>query len=194
MSELNEVRSWSAVKLVGLLFVYFLTTGCATIVKGTTQGIPISSDPSGADIFVDGQLVGTTPADVEMKRKRDHLVVIEKKNYEPKSVAVVKNVGGAVWGNILAGGLIGWGVDATSGAQNNLTPKTIFVKLEQAEEGGSAATSRSNSSVGIEKLQELDQMKEKKQISDEEYTRARIALIKQYFPEMIPPAGEVDSG
>lgn len=184
----------SKCRLFALLFVLFLTTGCATIIKGTTQGIPISSDPAGADILIDGMLVGTTPADIEVKRKRDHLVVIEKKNYAPKSIAIVKNVGGAVWGNILAGGLIGWGVDAASGAQNNLTPKTIFVKLEALAEGGQATDSGPDSSVGIKKLNDLDQMRDDKQISDEEYTRARVALIKEYFPEMLPEPDEADSG
>ena len=68
-------------RLFGLIFVFLLSTGCATIIKGTTQAIPVSSDPAGADILVDGMLVGTTPSDVEFKRKRDHLVVIEKENY-----------------------------------------------------------------------------------------------------------------
>lgn len=180
-------------KLLALFLVFILTTGCATIIKGTTQGVPISSDPSGADIFVDGMLVGTTPTDVELKRKRDHLIVIEKKNYSPKSIAVVKNVGGAVWGNIIAGGLIGWGVDAASGAQNNLTPKTIFVRLEPVEEGAQPAESSQNSSVGIRKLNDLDQMRENKQISDEEYSSGRIAIIRDYFPEMIPEPAEADA-
>ncbi len=180
-------------KLLALFLVFFLTTGCATIIKGTTQGVPISSDPSGADILVDGMLVGTTPTDVELKRKRDHLIVIEKKNYSPKNIAVVKNVGGAVWGNIIAGGLIGWGVDAASGAQNNLTPKTIFVRLEPVEEGAQPADSSQNSSVGIRKLNDLDQMRENKQISDEEFTSGRIAIIREYFPDMIPETDESDA-
>jgi len=179
-------------RLFALLFVLFLSTGCATIIKGTTQTIPVSSEPSGADILVDGMLVGTTPSDVKFKRKRDHLVVIEKKNYASKSLPVVKNVGGAVWGNIIAGGLIGWGVDAASGAQNNLTPKTIYVKLDALEEGGQATVSGPDSSEGIKKLNDLDLMKDGKQISDEEYTRARVALIEEYFPEMIPPSDEAD--
>jgi hypothetical protein len=91
-----------------------------------------------------------------------------------------------VWGNIIAGGLIGWGVDAASGAQNNLTPKTITVKLDVLEEGSQAAASESDSSIGIRKLNDLDRMKDDKQISSEEYTRARVALIKKYFPEMVP--------
>jgi len=186
------IRS-SMFRVLALLFVFSLTTGCATIIKGTTQAVPISSAPSGADILVDGMLVGTTPSDVEMKRKRDHLVVIEKKGYTPKSVAVVKNVGGAVWGNILAGGLIGWGVDAASGAQNNLTPKTISIKLESVGEGGQVSDSGPDSSVGIKKLNDLDQMRENDQITDEEYTRGRIALIEEYFPEMIPEPEEAST-
>ena len=185
------IRS-STFRLLALIICFFLTTGCATIVKGTTQGVPVSSDPSGADILVDGMLVGTTPTDIELKRKRDHLIVIEKKGYAPKSVAVVKNVGGAVWGNIIAGGLIGWGVDATSGAQNNLSPKTIYVKLELEDAGSQSLAASQDSALAIKKLQELDQARENKIISDEEYTSARVALIEKYFPEMIPKVDDSD--
>tara|TARA_R110002096_G_scaffold427907_1_gene638965 strand:+ start:1024 stop:1635 length:612 start_codon:yes stop_codon:yes gene_type:complete len=193
MGASGTTNRLSVFGLATLLLVLLVTSGCATIIKGTTQSIPVSSDPSGADILVDGMLVGSTPADIEFKRKRDHLVVIEKKNYGPKSIAVVKNVGGAVWGNIIAGGLIGWGVDAASGAQNNLSPATIFVRLEKLGEGVQAVSSDSDSSAGIRKLNDLDQMRDNKQISDEEYTRARIAIIQKYFPEMIPKPEDLDA-
>lgn len=176
----------SKLRLLALVIFFFFSTGCATVIKGTSQSVPISSDPSGADIFVDSVLVGTTPADVELKRKRDHLIVIEKKDYAPMSVAVVKNVGGAVWGNIVSGGLIGWGVDAASGAQNNLTPKTIFVSLEPARGAGRLPGSGPDPSEGVARLNALDQMREDEQISDEEFTRGRVALIREYFPELIP--------
>ena len=176
----------SMLRLLALSFLFFLITGCATVIKGTWQSVPVSSDPLGADILVDGMLVGTTPADVELKRKRDHLIVIEKKDYSPKSVAVVKNVGGAVWGNIISGGLIGWGVDAASGAQNNLTPKTILVRLEPVRGGGRLPNSGLDPAEGVARLNALDQMSENEQITDEEYTRGRIALIREYFPELIP--------
>jgi hypothetical protein len=183
----------TAFRLVAVLSFYFLITGCATIVKGTTQGIPITSEPTGADVVVDGMLVGTTPTDVEMKRKRDHLVTIQKDGYQPKSVPVVKDIGGAVWGNIIAGGLIGWGVDATSGAQNNLNPKTISVQLVPISKDGAAPRAANDSSVAIKKLNDLDQMLENEQISDEEYGRARLAILKEYFPEMVPTEAEEDA-
>ena len=160
--------------------------GCATIVKGSHQTVPMASVPPGADVLVDGTLVGQTPLKVEMKRKNDHLVTIQKTGYKPESVAVVKDVGGAVWGNIIAGGLIGWGVDASTGAQYNLTPKTVSVELKP--ESSTEPTSGSgDASEFVTKLQALDALKENKQISDEDYGKARLELFKKYMPEALPP-------
>lgn len=39
-------------------------SGCATIVKGTTQKVPVASDPPDADVIVDGNLSGQTPTTV----------------------------------------------------------------------------------------------------------------------------------
>lgn len=159
-------------------------SGCATIVKGTTQEVPVASDPPGADVTVDGQLYGQTPIDISMKRKRDHLVTISIDGHEPKSIPVVKSVGGAVWGNILAGGLIGWGVDATSGAQYNLSPESISVKLTPADNEDTASTKNDSASDFVEELNGLDELKEADKISDEEYASMRTALFKKYYPEL----------
>ena len=172
--------------LIGLLCTLLTYLGgCASIVKGTTQDIPMTSVPPGADVLVDGALVGQTPLKAQLKRKSDHLVTIQKSGYQPKTVAVVKDVGGAVWGNILLGGLIGWGVDASTGAQYNLTPKTINIELERA---GSATTSTGpdEATQFVKKLNALDQMKESKQISGDEYGKARLELFRKYMPEALP--------
>ena len=176
-----------------MLVVLIITSSCATVIKGTTQEIPISSDPPGAEILIDGILVGTTPASVDVRRKRDHLVVIRKANYEPKRIALVKNIGGAVWGNLITGGPIGWGVDAMSGSQNNLFPSAISVQLEPAREGGMANAGGKDWSVGISKLNALDEMRDNDQITYEEYARGRIALIEAYFPELIRSPQDQDS-
>lgn len=193
MTKIFCIRQLSIIRLVSLLVVYFLISGCATIVKGTTQGIPVTSEPPGADVLVDGMLVGTTPTDVEMKRKRDHLVTIKKDGYETKTVPVLKNIGGAVFGNIIAGGLIGWGVDAASGAQNNLTPKTISVILAPVKEGGSSSASDIDSATAVDKLNQLDQMLENEQISKEEYGKARMEILEKYFPELLPDPEEAET-
>jgi hypothetical protein len=167
--------------LASLALCSLLAGGCASIVKGTTQPIPVSSDPTGADVKLDGNRVGQTPMTVEVKRKTDHLLTLEKAGYQSESVAITRNIGGAVFGNILAGGLVGWGVDAVSGAQYNLTPATINVSLKPSAAGAAAdAGTKSNAAIFIDELKKLDELHAAKQISDEEYAKMRTSLIDKY--------------
>lgn len=147
-------------------------TGCATIVKGTTQPIPIASEPTGARVLVDGQPKGTTPVTVDMQRKHTHVVTLELPGYDTENISITNSVGGAVAGNIIAGGLIGWGVDATSGAQYNLSPKAVNVRLRQTTQQGAAPISKFES-----ELARLESLRTRGVISDEEYAKMRAALV-----------------
>jgi hypothetical protein len=174
----NPAKPFVFLFLFGTALLY---SGCASIVKGTTQAIPVSSDPAGADVKIDGNKVGQTPMSIDAKRKTDHLITFEKDGYQVESVAVTRNVGGAVFGNIIAGGLVGWGVDAMSGAQYNLTPATINVKLKPVDTANPAVpVARSGAAVFIEELKKLDELHVAKKVSDEEYAKMRTALVDQY--------------
>lgn len=159
-----------------------LTMGCATIVKGTTQAIPVSSEPTGARVSVDGSAHGTTPTTVTLSRKANHMVTIEKKGFQSESVAVTKSMSAAVAGNIIAGGLVGWGVDAVSGAQYNLNPSTINVRLQPTAESRGVSDSDSGAATRnfIEELNKLDGLLEQETLSPEEYQKLRAALIEKY--------------
>ena len=94
---------------------------------------------------------------------------------------MTRNIGGAVFGNIIAGGLVGWGVDAMSGAQYNLTPVTVNVKLKPAEAGAPAVVpSQGDAAHFIAELKQLDEMHDAKKITDEEYIKMRAALVAKY--------------
>ncbi|MEX2370044.1 MAG: SHOCT domain-containing protein [Bacteroidales bacterium] len=54
--------------LLTILVVAFFFSSCATILTGTTQRVTIDSTPRGADIIVDGRMMGTTPARVRLNR------------------------------------------------------------------------------------------------------------------------------
>jgi hypothetical protein len=174
-----------AIRCAVMAVALALSTGCATILQGTTAKIPVASDPTASDIFVDGNFVGQTPATVVLKKTTDHLLTIQKVGYQPKSVPVVKTVGGAVWGNILAGGLIGWGVDASNGAQYNLIPTTIAVKLDPVT-SVALGVGAEDSAAFVSQSSALDQLHDRKQLSDEEYVKGRVGLFKQYMPEALP--------
>lgn len=59
-------------------------TGCTSI-----QKIPVSTDPSGAVVYLDGNKVcETTPCSVEMKNDQSHLLTIVKEGYRQKDITM----------------------------------------------------------------------------------------------------------
>ena len=59
---------------ISILAFSLLLTSCATIFTGTTQRVSIDSNPQGAEIIIDGQKEGKTPAKVKMDRELDALI------------------------------------------------------------------------------------------------------------------------
>jgi len=66
------------------LIAAVLLGGCAT-----TQKVPVSTDPSGAAVYLDGaQVCAATPCSVEMSTGQNHLLTIIKADYGQKDIAV----------------------------------------------------------------------------------------------------------
>jgi len=103
----------------------FAVAACASIIHGTRQDVGISSNPSAAQVAIDGIQTGTTPVVAHLSRKDNHIVRIELAGYKPYETTLTRKVSGWVWGNIVFGGLIGLAVDAISGGLYNLTPDQV---------------------------------------------------------------------
>ncbi len=95
--------------------------GCASVTRGTTENISISTTPAGATADISGLEIPTacvTPCVVQAKRNADITVTINKERYEPQIIPLTKEIPGTgaagFAGNVLAGGLIGMGVDAVT--------------------------------------------------------------------------------
>ncbi len=106
-----------------------MLTSCATIMHGTRQNIGISSNPSCANVWVDGTFVGTTPMIVNLTRKDNHYVHIEVEGYQPFEAVFTRQLSGWVFGNVVFGGLIGLAVDAISGGIYSLTPDQVQAEM-----------------------------------------------------------------
>lgn len=126
-------------KLV-LLAAAFAASGCATVIRGTKETAEFESDPQGATVTAEstsedrlGPFTCTTPCELELKRKRTWIVDFEKEGYKPVTGRLEPVVtGGGVAsgaGNVLAGGLIGIGVDAGTGANLDLRPNPLRATL-----------------------------------------------------------------
>ena len=90
--------------------------GCASVTRGTTENISISSTPAGAIAEVSGLDIPTscvTPCVVQAKRSADITVTVNKEGYEPQIIPLTKEIpatGAAGFaGNVLLGGVVGMG-------------------------------------------------------------------------------------
>jgi hypothetical protein len=116
--------------IVPLLLLAF--TGCATIVQSGPDHIPVDSKPQGANVYLDDNLVGTTPMVLAVPRDSDCRIRIEKDGYNPYSVDRDKVVAGWVFGNILIGGVIGLSVDLITHSQGKYPEDPVYVQMAAA--------------------------------------------------------------
>jgi hypothetical protein len=76
------------VLVVVLLMTAIFCSACVGPPQVLRQDIPVSTNPMGADIYVDGSRQGVTPSTVSLERNKDHIVTLAKDNYGQADVTV----------------------------------------------------------------------------------------------------------
>ena len=108
-------------------------SSCATIFTGSKQTVQIRSFPEGAKIEVDGIERGVTPAPVKLKKGfSGQYVVLKKEGYETKTFQPETVFNAVSILNLF--GIIGWGIDAATGAMMKYDPKVYEFTLEPKKE------------------------------------------------------------
>ncbi len=120
--------------IIGMVAASLALSGCATITRGSDDVLVINSTPQGAQVQLsNGMSCTSTPCSFKLPRRSDIGVTVSKQGCR----SVVTNVthktadGGAaaIAGNVLVGGIIGLGVDAATGASQELIPNPVNVTL-----------------------------------------------------------------
>jgi len=109
----------------------FTTSGCATVLNGPNVDYVTETTPSGAQArFTSGQEC-VTPCAVDLRRKNDQRLDLYAEGYKPTYVLIQSRLGGAVFGNAIAGrgAVVGATVDGINGSSNWLYPRPLFVQL-----------------------------------------------------------------
>jgi PEGA domain-containing protein len=55
------------------------------------QSVGVESDPAGADIYLDGELVGKTPMEVDVGRDAAHTLYLKREGYRPELVLLERH-------------------------------------------------------------------------------------------------------
>ena len=113
-------------KVISPVLVILLLSGCASITEGKFQPVSVSTvNHSGYDVDdarcsllnSKGTWYVTTPGSVMIQKSYGDMTITCKKRGQHPGIASVKSgANGGVVGNILAGGIIGYAVDASDGA------------------------------------------------------------------------------
>jgi hypothetical protein len=110
-------------------------SGCLTMERGPSQVISVDSIPNAANVEVvsEGKSF-TTPDEIILTREENHILRIEKKGYQPKSVLIERKLSSGVFRNLFLlfppGIIAGVIVDMISGSGYNLEPAAVSVELK----------------------------------------------------------------
>lgn len=120
-------------KKYNLILLMMSLTGCASMTIGQNQTLSVETSP---DIDASCELsndkgkwfVTSTPGSVVVNRSYEDLIVVCKKGKKTGNTTISSHTKGMMYGNILAGGLIGAAVDAGAGAAYDY-PSVIMLPL-----------------------------------------------------------------
>jgi hypothetical protein len=122
-------------RVVALLACGLALSACASITRGWNEQIQFSSNPPEASVRTSTGFQCVTPCTLQIGRKDEFTAVFSKAGYVSQEVSVRTQVAGAgaagFAGNVLAGGVIGMGVDAASGATLEHCPNPVGVTLQR---------------------------------------------------------------
>ena len=116
------------------LAALLLVSGCASIISGTTQEVAVNSSPDGATCDITRQGVRVqqvvTPASTIVERtKHDLLISCRKPGYQEATATDPSGVEPWLFGNLLAGGVVGLVVDLSTGADNKYaSPASVVLQ------------------------------------------------------------------
>jgi len=111
------------------IFIFTLTS-CATIFTGTSDKIYFESSPKKAKVMVNGIEKCKTPCTTAIKRSMNpETVTLQLEGYDTRSIQLEQSMNAVSFLNLL--NILGWGIDAATGAMKKYDPKTYVLDLDK---------------------------------------------------------------
>ena len=132
MIRLNTTKALNRMAL--MMIIVPLLASCATVSRGTHTFFIVKTNPLGAKVVLStGQSCPSTPCSFTMPRYPGFTITVSKAGYKTETIDIKSEInghgGGALAGNVLAGGLIGMSVDSANGSLNDLVPNPVDITL-----------------------------------------------------------------
>jgi hypothetical protein len=121
-------------RIIALVLLGLLVSGCATVTRGTTDQVQFVSEPPGANVRTSMGHTCVAPCTLQFSRKDEFVATFSMPGHVEQQVQVNTRIAGAgaagFVGNAVVGGLIGMGVDAATGSTLEHFPNPVSVIME----------------------------------------------------------------
>lgn len=137
MSSTTTTRKTKLLSTIAASIFVLTMSGCVSIIKGADQTVTFASEPSNAEVLVDGLSMGKTPLTVSLKKNKYSSILIKKDGYRSQSRPLEKKYDALALLNVF------WDLSTTdmiSGAAYEYQPNSYFFSLEKAEPETSSNT------------------------------------------------------
>ena len=120
-------------KILSAAMMCLLLCGCATIFKGNSSKVDMNSEPQGAQVIVNGNLMGETPVRLKLESKHTYSIEFKKDGFKTKTINIQNHVGaGWIVLDVLAG-LVPVVIDAATSSWYDLDQKNVNAILEKQQ-------------------------------------------------------------
>jgi len=114
-------------KTLCLVLANLFLSSCATVFKGNEQTITFMTEPSNAEVIIDGNSFGRTPLTVKLKKNKYETVMFKLDGYRTFTRPIDKSYDAVALLNVF------WDsstTDLISGAAYEYSPNSYFTKLD----------------------------------------------------------------
>ncbi len=118
-------------KKLSLITLLLVLVSCATLFSNGSDKITFTSEPSDAQVYLNGVEIGKTPLTYEVDRAtfQQSEIVIKKDGYESKNFMLGRTLATAAIFNLTS--WLSWLTDATSGNMIEYSPRAYFIDLRK---------------------------------------------------------------
>ena len=81
------------VSLAVVLGMFWSLSGCATLFANKNPEVNVASDPNGAKVYVNGNLMGTTPVQFKLAANKQYTIEFRKDGYQSKTYFLGNHAG-----------------------------------------------------------------------------------------------------
>ena len=121
------------ITILTIVSLFLVLTGCAAVFTGGRGKIKTTSEPEGAEVWVNGENMGQTPCTLRLKTKGEYTIEIRKEGFKTQTFKVTNKVGtGWIVLDVLMG-LVPVIVDAATGSWYVFNEKNFNAVLEKQQ-------------------------------------------------------------